>query len=69
MTVPVCPLGDLDGYKLHTLEELADQHLERAAELRRKLERVIERYELIVKAIDRKNGHPPDRGLRSGWAP
>jgi DNA-binding GntR family transcriptional regulator len=56
MRVPIYPLGDLDDYSLSTLQELADQHLDRANELRRKLDGVVERHEALVKAIEKKDG-------------
>ncbi len=50
----LCPLGELADYSLRTLQELADRHLERADELRRKFDQVIERHEAIVNAIEKK---------------
>lgn len=61
MRVPVCPLGDLADYPLETLRQLSDQHLERAAELRRKLDTVVERGQAIENAIEDKekaDDHP-----------
>ncbi len=54
MSVPMFPLGDLDTYPLSTLETLVDQHMERASELQRKLESVVQRGRAIQAAIDAK---------------